>query len=170
MRLGALTTRRKPLQDSPTPAGNPTAASLLLRLGALNGNQDYAVKAKQTLEAFAAVVEHFGLYAASYGIALQRMVQPPAQVCIVRQDGSDVSDMAVNLEAAAFARFAINKSVVRLRRDQLTALPPLLAETLPHLPQSSFEGSFAIVCAGNTCQPPVTDVEGLITALSMGLA
>ena len=30
--LGALSARRKPLQDSPTPAGNPTAAAALLVL------------------------------------------------------------------------------------------------------------------------------------------
>ena len=71
-RLGALRARRKPLQDSPTPAGNPVAAALLLRLEALNGREDYAVKALETLETFAGVVEHFGLYAASYGLALQR--------------------------------------------------------------------------------------------------
>ena len=47
VRLGALVTRRKPLQDSPTPAGNPMAAALLLRLEALNGREDYAVKARR---------------------------------------------------------------------------------------------------------------------------
>ena len=62
---GALSARRKPLQDSPTPAGNPMAAALLMRLEALNGRVDYAVKAQETLETFAGVVEHFGLYAAT---------------------------------------------------------------------------------------------------------
>ena len=38
--LGVLTARRKPLQDSPTPAGNPAAAAALLRLEALNGRAD----------------------------------------------------------------------------------------------------------------------------------
>ena len=37
--IGALTARRKPLQDSPTPAGNPTAASALLRLESLSGRK-----------------------------------------------------------------------------------------------------------------------------------
>ena len=37
--LGALTARRKPLQDSPTPAGNPTAAAALLRLETLERDQ-----------------------------------------------------------------------------------------------------------------------------------
>ena len=39
--LGALTARRKPLQDSPTPAGNPTAAAALLRLEDLSGRKVY---------------------------------------------------------------------------------------------------------------------------------
>jgi hypothetical protein len=38
--LGALTARRKPLQDSPTPAGNPTAAAALLRLEELSGHRE----------------------------------------------------------------------------------------------------------------------------------
>ena len=65
-RLGVLGARRKPLQDSPTPAGNPMAAALLMRMGELNGRLDYAEKAQETLETFAGVVEHFGLYAATY--------------------------------------------------------------------------------------------------------
>ena len=46
--LGALAARRKPLQDSPTPAGNPVGAALLLRLEALSGREDYSVKALAT--------------------------------------------------------------------------------------------------------------------------
>jgi uncharacterized protein YyaL (SSP411 family) len=161
-RLGALTTHRKPLQDSPTPAGNPAAASLLLRLEALNGNRDLGVKAKETLEAFAAIVEHFGLYAASYGLALQRMIQPAVQICIFGDDSD-----ARQLEVAALARFAVNKTVIRLRRDQVGALPPSLAESLPHLPEFSAGGSnsFAVVCKGTSCLPPVHDVDALIDAL-----
>ncbi len=168
-RLGALTTRRKPLQDSPTPAGNPVAASLLLRLEALNGNAEYGVKAKRTLEAFAGIVEHFGLYAASYGLALQRMILPPVQVCVFSQRDGGEDDLARELEAAALARFAVNKTVVRLRRDQVAALPKVLAETLPHLPELRAEDSFAVVCSGNTCQPPVRDVDSLIAVLNGAL-
>ena len=47
--LGALAARRKPLQDSPTPAGNPTAASALLRLEALSGRAEYREIAEDTL-------------------------------------------------------------------------------------------------------------------------
>jgi uncharacterized protein len=159
-RLGALGARRKPLQDSPTPAGNPMAAALLLRLVALNGRADYDQKAQETLETFAGVVEHFGLYAATYALALQRMVMPPMQVCVIGEDAA-----ARGLEAAALTRFAVNKSVVRLKHSALSeSLPPTLAETLPHLPR--IEGSFAVVCSGNTCQPQVRTVEELAEILA----
>jgi len=53
----------------------PMAAALLMRVGELNGRLDYAEKAQETLETFAGVVEHFGLYAATYALALQRLVR-----------------------------------------------------------------------------------------------
>jgi uncharacterized protein YyaL (SSP411 family) len=161
-RLGALSTRRKPLQDSPTPAANPVAAALLMRLEALNGRVDYAVKAQETMETFAGVVEHFGLYAATYGLALQRLVQRAVQVCVIGDDAD-----ARRLEAVALARYAVNKSVVRLRRDQLGALPPALAETLPFVP--GIEGSFAMLCNGKGCLPPVKTVDELIEAMNKAL-
>jgi hypothetical protein len=161
-RLGALTTRRKPLQDSPTPAANPVAAALLLRLAALNDREEYAVKALETLETFAGVVEHFGLYAASYGLALQRLLLGTVQVCIIGDD-----DDARRLEAVALARYAVNKSVVRLRKGQLSALPPALAETLPHLP--GVDGSVAVICTGRGCLPPVRTVDELIAAMNQAL-
>jgi uncharacterized protein YyaL (SSP411 family) len=162
--LGALTARRKPLQDTPTPAGNPVAAALLFRIESLNGRADYTVKAEDTIESFAGVVEHFGLYAGTFGLAMQRMVQPPVQVCVIGEDAE-----ARSLEAVAMARFAINKSVICLRHDQLGALPPALAETLPHLPGIAKGKSCAVVCSGSACLPPVTNIEQLLASLNEAL-
>jgi uncharacterized protein len=161
-RLGALQARRKPLQDSPTPAGNPMAAMLLARLAELNGRLDYAEKAQETLETFAGVVEHFGLYASTYALALQRLVREPVQVCVIGDDHE-----ARELESAALAGYAVNKSVVRLKRVQRGSLPPLLDKALPRLPK--IEGSFAVVCSGFTCQPPVGSVDELKKALERSL-
>jgi uncharacterized protein YyaL (SSP411 family) len=163
-RLGALVTRRKPLQDSPTPAGNSLAAALLLRLEVLNGREDYAVKALETLETFAGVVEHFGLYAASYGLALQKMVLRPVQVCVIGDDAA-----ARKLEAVALARYAVNKSVIRLRKDQLETLPPALAKTVPHLPGLKEGESLAVVCSAHGCLPPVSTADDLIEAMNQSL-
>lgn len=162
--LGALSARRKPLQDAPTPAGNPAAAALLLRLAALTENESYREHATATLECFAGIVEHFGLYAATFGLALGLLVRPAVQVVIVE---TEAGAPAVEMEALALARFAVNKSVFRVRRDQLSHLPPTLAETLPTLDASL--GTVALVCSGNTCQPPARTAEELITALNAAL-
>jgi uncharacterized protein YyaL (SSP411 family) len=161
--LGALAARRKPLQDSPTPAGNPSAASALLRLEALNGNQQYRESAEDTLESFAGIVEHFGLYAGTYGLALERLLLDPIQVVIVGN-----GPLADELHAAAIVRYAVNKSVIRLRHDQLRAdlLPPVLAETLPHLPGLSTDSPFAVVCKGRSCLPPIVGAEELLQSLT----
>jgi uncharacterized protein YyaL (SSP411 family) len=156
---GALSVRRKPVQDAPTPAGNPAAAALLLRLHALNGRDTYRDNAQETLEAFASVVEHLGLYAATFGLALVRLARPAVQVVIIGEGPS-----ATQLEVMALARYAVNKTVIRLRRDQLNQLPPALAQTLPNLPET--DGPIALVCSGFTCQPPITDGESLIAALN----
>jgi hypothetical protein len=160
--LGALSTRRKPLQDSPTPAGNPTAASALLRLEALSGNTRYREIAEDTLASFAGIIEHFGLYAGSYGLALERLLFPPVQVVVV---GSGPE--AFRLEATAIARFAVNKTVTRIEPHQLTpeGLPEALAETLLQVPQPPGAEAWALVCLGHTCLPPITDAESLLEAL-----
>jgi len=157
--IGALSAQRKPLQDAPTPAGNSVAAMALLRLAALTGEELCESRAQDTLETFAGIVEHFGLYAASYGLALRRAVAATVQVCILGNDSH-----AEELEAAALCSYAANKSVLRVR--ELSELPSALQETLPHLPK--FEGSVAVVCRGNSCLPPVGTVEELNQLLIVG--
>jgi len=157
--IGALSTRRKPVQDAPTPAGNPAGAALLLRLHALTGDETYRETAQETLETFAVIVEHLGLYGPTFGLALGRLARPAVQVVIVGGGAK-----AAQLEMVALARFAVNKSVVRIARAQLGALPPALAETLPHLPDS--DEAIALVCSGMTCQPPIRDAAELAAVLN----
>jgi uncharacterized protein YyaL (SSP411 family) len=159
--IGALRARRKPLQDSPTPAGDPAAAWLLLRIHDLTGNNELREMAEDTLESFAGVVEHFGLYAGTYQLALQRFLLPPVQVMVIGDEHAD------ELEAAATARWAVNKSVIRLTHEQAVAenLPPMLAESIPHLPMLQSRSPLAVVCRGAQCLPPVLNADALLTAL-----
>ena len=160
--LGALAARRKPLQDSPTPAGNPTAASALLRVEALSGRKEFREIAEETLTSFAGIVEHFGLYAGSYGLALERLLLDPIQVVVVGS-GSE----AERLETMAAGRFVVNKTVMRIDPERLVpeSLPEALAETLLHLPKPEGAAAWAIVCRGRTCMPPITDAEALLEAM-----
>src|ERR1039457_3544153 len=174
--LGALGTRRKPLQDAPTPAGNPTAASALLRLEALSGRAEYREIAEDTLGSFAGIVEHFGLYAGSYGLALERLLLDPVQVVIVGlgPEGGGPSDRssslgweADRLEATAVARFAINKPVMRIAPHRLVpgGIPEALADTLLRVPAPAGAEAWALVCRNRTCLPPIIDAEALLEAL-----
>jgi uncharacterized protein len=174
MPLGALITRRKPLQDSPTPAGNPTAATALLRLEALSGEKEYREIAEGTLQCFAGIVEHFGLYAGSYGLAAERLLADPLQVVIV---GSGPEADA--LEATAIAGFAVSKTVIRIAPGKLGDLPEALAETVGQTPAPAGATAFhptdedlsaetpawALVCRGRTCLPPVKDEHALAEAM-----
>jgi len=160
--IGALVARRKPLQDSPTPAGNPTAAAALLRLEALSGDKQYREIAQDTLACFTGIVEHFGLYAGSYGLAAERLLLDPTQVIVV-----GVGSEADRLEATAVAGFAVNKTVMRIAPERLVAggLPEALEETLLQVPQLATSKAWALVCRGRTCLPPVTDEESLLKAM-----
>jgi uncharacterized protein YyaL (SSP411 family) len=162
MPLGVLAARRKPLQDTPTPAGNPAAASALLRLEPLSGRREYREIAEDTLSSFAGIVEHFGLYAGSYGLALERFLLDPVQVVVVGS-GPEAS----RLEATAVARFAVNKTVMRIAPYHLVpgALPEALAEVLLQVPPPDGGKAWALVCLGRTCLPPITDAEALLEAL-----
>jgi hypothetical protein len=161
--LGALTARRKPLQDAPTPAGNAIAATALLRLETLSGREEYRKIAEGTLANFAGIVEHFGLYAGSYGLAAERLLLDPVQVVIV---GSGPE--ADRLEATAVAGFAVNKTVIRIETSRLVPgeLPPALEETLLLVPKPTGASAWALVCRGRTCLPPVGDAENLLQVLT----
>ena len=167
--LGVLATRRKPLQDSPTPAGNPMAAIALARLHHYTGNADYKAKAEETLETFAGVAEQFGIFAASYGIAVVHLLESPVQVVVIAEDGD--LDTAEQLHAEAVRPFAFNKTTLRLAANQAVAenLPPELAATIPNLPALGSGKSFAVLCSGSSCQPPVSDAAELRRALEAAL-
>ncbi len=166
--LGILGTRRKPFQDSPTPAGNSAAAIALLRLhGYANNASDnhvsskgvsYRDKAEQTLEVYAGVAGQHGIFAATYGLAVIHFSQPHTQVVVVGKD-----EVAAELYQAAVRPLGLVTAVLRLDADKVVAqnLPPALAETIPNLPALGEGRSFAVVCSGFTCQPPIFDAQEL---------
>ena len=162
--LGVLATRRKPLQDSPTPAGNPMAAIALARMHHYTGDASYRDKAELTLETFAGVAEQFGIFAATYGIAVLHLLESPVQVVVIAAEDNAAEDLL----AAAVAPFAFAKSTLRLAANQAVRenLPPALAETIPNLPQLNSGKSFAVLCSGSTCQQPVFSALELRSAMA----
>ena len=163
--MGGLDIRRKPLQDSPTPAGNSVAAMVLERLYAYTGNALYRQRAEQTLEAFAGIAPQYGLFAASYALAAVLHARHPLQIVITGRAGDPE---AARLEQAAQATYRFAKAVLRVTPERLAAdgLAPALQQTISHLPVDSAQ---ALVCVDATCQPPINDPEQL-KALLTGIA
>jgi uncharacterized protein YyaL (SSP411 family) len=164
--MGVLGTRRKPFQDSPTPAGNSVAAIALLRLHSYTNQPDYREKAEETLELLAGLAGKFGIFAATYGIAAVHFSQPHTQVVIIGAD-----DLAEQLHTIATSFFGLGKTILKLPANEIVAqnLPPGLGETIPGLPAVRQGKSAAILCSGFSCQPPIFDPEQLRRSLARAL-
>jgi uncharacterized protein len=163
--MGGLEVRRKPFQDSPTPGANSVAAMALTRLHAYTDDAKYHRWSKKTLEAFAGVASQYGLFAATYGLAASLFAEHPTQVVITGAPGDPVAE---KLQDAAIGIYRLGKAVLRVTPEtSLDYLPMALQQTLPHLPSDTAQ---ALVCAGTTCLPPISDAEELQRVLKKGIA
>jgi uncharacterized protein len=160
--VGALSTRRKPFRDSPTPAANPAAAIALLRLHALNGNERMHKMAQSTLEVFAAAAEQYGIAVGTYGLAATWLAHPHVQIVVVGQ-----GPRADALYAEAMVPFAVNKIVLRVKSgaELSSALPAQMAELFASVPGIEDRRSKALVCGGFSCRPAILTPEELRDAL-----
>jgi hypothetical protein len=63
------------------------------------------------------------------------------------------------------------KTTLRLAANQVVRenLPPALAATIPNLPALGAGKSFAVLCSGSACQPPVFDAAQLRSTLEAAL-
>jgi uncharacterized protein YyaL (SSP411 family) len=160
--MGGLEVRRKPIQDSPTPAGNSVAAIVLDRLASFTGETLYREWAEKTLEAFVGLMPQYGIFAGTYALAALLHARHPLQVVIT---GGQIDAKAVELEKASLGVYRFGKAVLRVTPERLAAgaLPAALAETLPHLNAAVPQ---AFVCIETSCYPPVTERDGLIALLA----
>jgi uncharacterized protein YyaL (SSP411 family) len=160
--LGGLDLRRKPIQDSPTPAANSAAAIVLDRLYASTGEKLFHDWAEKTLEAFAALIPQYGIFASTYGLAALLHARHTLQVVIA---GAIGDPHAAELRRAAYEIYRFGKSVLRVTPERIASmelLPAALRDTLPHLDTAKAQ---ALVCVENTCHPPVTDPAKLKSLL-----
>jgi uncharacterized protein len=159
--LGGFDVRRKPIQDSPTPAGNPIAIIVLDRLYEYSGKNEYREQSQVALETFADVASRYGMFASTYGLATALHLHHPLQVVIT---GPYEDQAAVQLERAAALVYRFGRAVLRVTpRPNFEALPRALREVLPEL---NAEKTQAFVCAAGTCFAPVTDPQKLSELLS----
>ena len=161
--LGVLGTPRKAFQDSPTPAGNPMAAIALLRLHGYTEKPEYRDKAQKTLELLTGVAGQYGIFAATYGIAVTTFANPHEQIVIAGED-----ERAAELYSRASASPSFSRTVLKFTTSQIAPqnLPPTLADTIPNLPAVKERKSCAVVCSNGSCKPPAFTVDEFDRLLS----
>ncbi len=164
-RQGTLGMKRMPFQDSPTPAGNSMAALVLDRLATLADRPDFRAKAETILNLFAAKAGDYGLFAATYGLALANHLRAPVEVVVI---GDPADTRTRGLLRAAHEAPRAGKSVFSFAPEavKMNSLPKGLAATLPNLP--AVGDPMALVCVGTSCQPPVQSPEALAESLRQG--
>ena len=159
--LGGFDVRRKPIQDSPTSAGNAVAIIVLDRLHEYTGKNEYREQAHIALEAFSGIVSRYGMFASTYGLAAVLHARHPLQVVIT---GAYEDEAARQLERAASLFYRFGKAVLRVTpKPNFEALPRALREMLPGI---HAERAQAFVCAAGTCFPPVSDPQKLTELLA----
>jgi uncharacterized protein len=160
--VGDFDVRRKPFQDSPTPGANSVATIVLDRLHDFTGEASYREAAGKTLAAFSGIAAQYGLFAASYALALLLHTRRPFEVVIT---GAAEDLEAHRLEQAALRVYRFGKAVLRVtpERARDDSLAPALRETLAG---ADLGRAQALVCVEMACRPPVTDPDELVGTLA----
>jgi uncharacterized protein YyaL (SSP411 family) len=161
-RNGSLAMTRKAFQDSPTPAGNSVGVLVLDRLARIAERSDFRERAESVLNLLAPKAGDYGLFAATYGLALTNHLRPPVEVVVI---GESHDEQTRKLLEIAYHAPRAGKRVIALAPQVVKAgdLPAGLAATLPNLP---LDGSpLAMICVDASCRPPVRTPEALAEAL-----
>ena len=160
-----LSTKDKPIQDSPTPASNSVAAIVLDTLYYLTDKSIYRQRAEELLKAFGEGCSRLGIYAATYFLALDYHLSSPAHAVIV---GKREDQLTLALHKAALTAYRPKKLVSMYEPDGAHE------DRLPSVVASMLERSdkpLVYVCAGFACAPPIdNEVELEATLKSFGLS
>ena len=154
--------RPRDLQDGATPSGNSVAAEVLLRLGAMTGNEDYSGRASELLRTMASTMREHPLAAGRYLGAVDFYLGPVKEVALAGDRESSELQALLNVLYDEFEPNLITGYVDQDRSD--------LVERLPFLQdRPSRDGrATAYVCEHFACLPPVHDPEALLRQLTEG--
>ncbi|MDP9364958.1 MAG: thioredoxin domain-containing protein [Chloroflexota bacterium] len=158
----ALVARPRDLQDGATPAGNSVAADVLLRLGAMTGDDGYSRRAARLLAAMASPMAEqpigFGRFLSALGFELAT----PKEVALAGERGDPALE---GLADAVWARYEPNALL-----GFADPTDPSLGERFPFLAERPARDgkATAYVCERYACLPPVHAPDELTAQLAQG--
>jgi uncharacterized protein YyaL (SSP411 family) len=154
--------RPRDLHDGATPSGNAVAADVLLRLGAMTGNEAYSERGGEILRFMARTMREHPLAAGRYLSATDFYLGPVKEVALA--GNLDDADLQIMLNAI-YDRFEPNLIVgyVDADRADMIDLQPFLQD------RPARDGrATAYVCEHFACLAPVHDAETLLRQLAEG--
>ncbi|MDD4600316.1 hypothetical protein SDC9_11375 [bioreactor metagenome] len=155
-----LLTRPKEIYDGAIPAGNSVAALALLRLANITGNNELQKMAEAVLKAFGGQVKKYPKAYTFYLVALDYQLSARRKIVIA---GSNDSEDAWNMIFAVWQNFLPDTEIVfndRTKADLVEKILPAVSNQQP------LDGkATAYICENFACQPPITDVGKLLSAL-----
>lgn len=142
-----LIQRNKPFMDDALPAGNGIAASVLMHLGHLLGEQRYLDAAERTLKTAWDSITHFPSAHNALLTALKEYLHPARQI-ILRGDPESLKEWREKCRKSSNPY-----TYIYAIPEKETKLPGLLAE------RKALSGPVAYVCEGHVCLEPVTRLD-----------
>jgi len=143
-----LITRPKPGYDNATPSGNGVAAFALQRLGHLLGDTRYLDASARCLRVFQAQLTQQPIAYSTLLAVLEESLAPP-RVILLRGPAALLGAWSAALNPTLSARD------MALALPNGMGLPEALAK-----PESDHPAAW--ICSGTSCQPPVSDLSGLL--------
>lgn len=134
-----------PAERTKPPVENSVAASALIRIAQNTGQTRFAEAADRTLVHFGGSFQELGLFAADYGLAVMRLLEPPVRVTISGPVADD--RMTAMIEAA-------HKALIPFRSIEVLD-PEVHGDELEAVGYGYPGHPVAYICIGASCQPPV---------------
>ena len=148
-----LADQGKDFTDTPLPGDNAVAAHTIDKLYLLTSRDRWRELAGGTLGAFAGAAADYGIFAATYALAVETHLNKPPQAVIIGQRGDQLTKA---LAVAAWRTYRPGRMVATYDPSTvaLDSLPPAVAGAARVY--RSDPTPRAYVCVGQTCAPPTS--------------
>jgi uncharacterized protein YyaL (SSP411 family) len=148
---GLLDVSQVPIEDAPVPSPNGVAAEVCARLFAHTAEPRWAERHRMLVETFTGIGPSLGLHGAAWCLGADWLLNPPAHLVVVGEDGDPVADSMHRASLAA----AVPRRVIRRLRpsDDPGNLPAELRAMV------TGEGPRGYLCIGTRCLAPARTVQ-----------
>jgi len=149
----ALITRPRDVFDNATPSGGAVAASVLLKLAAMFGDEDVSRRAVESLKGVSALMKRYPSGFGQWLNALDFYLDHPKEIALIGSAGAPDSQPLID---AIFRTYLPNRIIMQQAEESASPGGPLLEG------KTMLRGRPTVyVCQNYMCRAPVTDVAAL---------